>query len=378
MPPLRIGINALYLIPGGVGGTEIYLRSLLAALADVDSANEYIVFTNRETGKDLIPERPNFRCHPQPVQAAVRPMRLAWEQTGLPLAVKRARIDVLFNPGFTCPALCPCPCVTVFHDLQHKRHPEHFRWFDLPFWRLFLYLAARRSRLLVAVSEATGDDLRRYYGLRAGKIRVIPEGVDNRFFEIGRRRSTVPTEPFLLVVSTSHPHKNLDRLIRAFASFRKERPEFRLVIAGLRGFQADRLEARIRELQLTDSVRLTGWIPREALYDLFLRARAFLYPSTFEGFGLPVIEALAAGVPSACSNIEPLHSLAGEAALEFDPGNDQAILKAMRRLTSDEALRLDLTRKGPERALLFSWHKCAEATLDALREAAGYRSNSSN
>ncbi|MEN6607312.1 MAG: glycosyltransferase, partial [Bryobacteraceae bacterium] len=148
--------------------------------------------------------------------------------------------------------------------------------------------------------------------------------------------------------------------------------------AGLRGFQADRLEARIRELQLTDSVRLTGWIPREALYDLFLRARAFLYPSTFEGFGLPVIEALAAGVPSACSNIEPLHSLAGEAALEFDPGNDQAILKAMRRLTSDEALRLDLTRKGPERALLFSWHKCAEATLDALREAAGYRSNSSN
>ncbi len=378
MPPLRIGINALYLIPGGVGGTEIYLRSLLAALADIDSENEYIIFTNRETGGDLVPARTNFHYHPQSVRAVHRPMRLVWEQTGMPLAVKRARIDVLFNPGFTCPAVCPCPSVTVFHDLQHKRHPEHFRWFDLPFWRLFLYLAARRSQLLVAVSKATGDDLQRYYGLPAGKIRVVPEGVDNRFFEIGQNRSSVPAEPFLLVVSTSHPHKNLDRLISAFASFRKERPGFRLVIAGLRGFYADRLEEQIRELQLTDSVCLTGWIPRDELYDLFLRAKAFLYPSTFEGFGLPVLEALAAGIPSACSNIEPLHSLAGEAALQFDPADDKAILDAMRRLTSDEALQRELSQRGPARAAVFSWHKCAEATLAALREAAGYRSSSSN
>src|ERR1700690_3151210 len=117
----RIGVNALYLIPGGVGGTEIYLRELLAALAHVDSGNEYFVFTNSETGRDLVPRQANFGWQPQAVRATSRPMRIAWEQTALPLAARRRKLDVLFNPGFTAPIATPCPCVTVFHDLQHKR-----------------------------------------------------------------------------------------------------------------------------------------------------------------------------------------------------------------------------------------------------------------
>src|SRR5271165_3315547 len=160
---MRIGVNALYLIPGGVGGTEIYLRNLLSALARIDVQNQYFVFTNRETGADLVPAQPNFHHVPQAVRAAFRPGRMLWEQILLPLAAKRRGIDVLFNPGFTCPAFAPCPNVTVFHDLQHKRHPEYFRWFDLPFWRFFLWLAARRSRGLIAVSQATAEDLRRFY-----------------------------------------------------------------------------------------------------------------------------------------------------------------------------------------------------------------------
>ncbi|HMC61962.1 MAG TPA: hypothetical protein VKJ01_22400, partial [Candidatus Solibacter sp.] len=123
MQPRRIGVNALYLIPGGVGGTEIYLRALLAALAEVDSANRYFVFTNRETGPDLVPSAANFTCVPQPVRAVGRPARLLWEQTALPLAALRLQLDVLLNPGFTAPLWSPCPQVTVFHDLQHKRHP---------------------------------------------------------------------------------------------------------------------------------------------------------------------------------------------------------------------------------------------------------------
>src|SRR5438477_6501482 len=124
----RIGVNALYLIPGGVGGTEIYLRNLLRAFAEFDNHNEYVVFTNRETGADLVPKQSNFEWAPQPVRASFRPARILWEQIGLPLAVRNRCIDVLFNPGFTCPTLSACPNVTVFHDLQHKRHPEHFRW----------------------------------------------------------------------------------------------------------------------------------------------------------------------------------------------------------------------------------------------------------
>src|SRR5947209_758428 len=121
---MRIGVNALYLIPGRVGGTETYLRALLAALAEIDRFNEYFVFTNRETASDLVPQRPNFTHVPQRVRATSRPARLLWEQTELPRVVRQLRIDVLFNPGFTSPIVCAAPQVTVFHDLQHKRHPE--------------------------------------------------------------------------------------------------------------------------------------------------------------------------------------------------------------------------------------------------------------
>ena len=163
---LRIGVNALFLIPGGVGGTEIYLRNLLRALANIDSENQYIVFTNRETDAGLVPDRPNFVRASQPVRASFRPARILWEQLMLPITVRKNRLNVLFNPGFTAPLLCGCPMVTVFHDLQHKRHPEYFRWFDLPFWRFLLWSAAHRSRRLIAVSEATRVDLLRFYRRR--------------------------------------------------------------------------------------------------------------------------------------------------------------------------------------------------------------------
>ncbi|HXJ40451.1 MAG TPA: hypothetical protein VNH18_14310, partial [Bryobacteraceae bacterium] len=147
---LRIGVNASYLIPGRVGGTEIYLRSLMAALAEIDSANQYVVFTNRETGPDLVPAAENFTCVQTSIHASFRPTRILWEQTGLPVAVARHGLDVLFNPGFTSPMLCPCASVTVFHDLQHKRRAELFRRFDLPFWRILLYASAHLSTRLLA------------------------------------------------------------------------------------------------------------------------------------------------------------------------------------------------------------------------------------
>ena len=364
MRPLRIGVNALYLIPGGVGGTEIYLRKLVQALAEIDSTNEYFLFTNRETGDSLAPGKPNFHTVQQAVRAAFRPARIAWEQFKLPLTVAARRIDVLLNPGFTAPILCGCPQVTVFHDLQHKRHPEHFRWFDLPFWRTLLFWSAHVSHTLIADSEATREDLERYYRLPRNRIRVVPLGVDAKFFDVVRR-----PERFLLSVSTLHPHKNIDRMLRVFAEFRRGRPEFRLVIAGLRGFDTAHLHALREDLGLAESVEFTGWIPREELYDLYARAFAFVYPSTFEGFGLPVLEALAAGVPAACSRIEPLASMAADAALQFDPADGADMAHAIERICFDEALRAHLAAAGPKRAGMFSWNTTARATLAALVEA---------
>jgi glycosyltransferase involved in cell wall biosynthesis len=365
MRPLRIGINALYLIPGGVGGTEIYLHALLAALAEIDAHNRYFIFTNRETGSGLVPKAANFCAVPQPVRAVSRPVRILWEQIGLPIAALRVGIDVLLNPGFTAPLACSCPQVTVFHDLQHKRHPEYFRWFDLPFWRFFLFWSARVSRTVLADSQATAADLSRYYRLPESKVRVVPLGVEPQFFELGRRRRP---EPFLLAVSTLHPHKNLDGLLHAFAAFRRERPEFRLVVTGMHGFYSGPLHDLRERLHLADAVEFPGWIPREDLLDLYRRAWAFLYPSLFEGFGMPILEALAAGVPTVCSDIEPLASLAGDAALMFDPRNPQAMVEAMLRIVSDEPLRQRLARDGPRRAAGYSWRETAQATLEALVE----------
>jgi glycosyltransferase involved in cell wall biosynthesis len=368
MPALRIGVNALYMIPGGVGGTEIYLRGLLAGLAGIDAANQYLIFTNRETGPDLIPRQPNFQRLPQPVPAVSRPARIFWEQAALPLAAVRHSLDVMLNPGFTAPLFCPCPQVTVFHDLQHKRHPEYFRWFDLPFWQFFLFWSAHVSRLLLAVSATTAADLLECYRLPESKVRVTPEGVDPVFFDIARRRRP---EPFLLAVSTLHPHKNLDGLLRAFARFRRTHPEFRLVVCGMHGFFTSRLHDLRDSLNLRDVVEFPGWIPRDDLYNLYARAWAFLYPSLFEGFGLPLLEALASGIPTACSAIEPLSGIAAGAALEFDPLDTTAITEAMLRITADEALRAHLAEAGPRRAKQFSWRATAEATLAALVAAAG-------
>ena len=356
---LRIGINALYLLPGGVGGTEIYLRSLLAALAAEDAINQYVIYSNRETGTTLAPPRVNFLSMPLEVRAANRPVRILHEQLELPWRLRRDRIDVLLNPGFTAPVLAHCPQVTVIHDLQHKRHPEYFRWFDLPFWRLLVWAAVRRSDKLIAVSQATKDDLARFYGVSDAAVTVVEHGVDERFFEIAGERTRV--EPMLLCVSTLHPHKNIERLVRVFARLTARRPELRLVLAGMKGFQTSPIEALIAELGVGAKVVLTGWIPREELYSYFRRAAAFVYPSTFEGFGMPVVEALAAGVPLACSDIEPLRSIVRGAAFLFKPEDEGGMEAALERLLSGAA------PEAPNPARDYSWRAAARETLRVLR-----------
>jgi glycosyltransferase involved in cell wall biosynthesis len=200
------------------------------------------------------------------------------------------------------------------------------------------------------------------------RVVVATHGVEPEFFALKRNAP----EPFFLCVSTLHPHKNHENLLRAFARFHLERPEFSLVMTGVRGFHTREVESLIRELGLHDSVRLAGWLPRTELYDLFRRATAMFYPSTFEGFGLPLIEAMAAGLPLACSNIEPLHSIVAGAAIEFPPDDLEAMISAMQRVTGDTG---ELVARGRKRAESFTWEEAARKTLSAIE--AGLRAGSS-
>jgi glycosyltransferase involved in cell wall biosynthesis len=283
------------------------------------------------------------------------------EQTVLPLEAWRYSLDVLFNPGFTAPLAARCALVTTFHDLQHKRYPEYFRRFDLPFWKFLLWAAAHRSRRLIAVSEATRADLLHFYKLPKDRVTVVAHGVNPQFFTLNRSH----IEPYLLCVSTLHPHKNIERLVRAFA--RKPR-EYRLVLAGLRGFQTAAIEGLVSELGLGERISIPGWLPREDLMRLYEKAHAFVYPSTFEGFGMPVLEAMAAGIPVACADIPVLREVAGdEAALYFDPLDEDALAAALDRIATDAELRSRLVVAGPERARPFTWIRTAEKTLAWLR-----------
>jgi len=355
----RIGINALYLIPGGVGGTEIYLRELLVALAAIDTANEYFIFGNLETGADLVPRQANFHWKQQAVHARNRPARILWEQTILPWEASRYKLNALLNPGFTAPMIETVPNVTVFHDLQHKRHPEYFRWFDLPFWQFLLWASAHRAARLIAVTEATRGDLARFYGIPKERIRVVHHGVDPALLSLTRKQ----TERFVLCVSTLHPHKNLERLVRAYG--RKKR-DFRLVLAGMKGFHTGAIEKLIADLNLSSEVTLTGWIVRPELFGYYERALACVQPSTFEGFGMPVLEAMAAGVPLACSEIPPHREVAGDTALYFDPLDEAGVESALERVTLLDATRTQLVAAARDRAKRFTWERAAQLTLEAL------------
>ena len=376
MAGLRIGINALYLLPGAVGGTEIYLRNLLLGLANIDSPDRYFVFVNQETGTALDIDDSHFQFIRCGVTAEFRPARILFEQFLLPGLLKRHGIDVLLNPGFTTPVVASCPCVSVFHDLQHKRHPEYFRWFDLPFWELLLGLAISRSKVLIAVSRATAKDIERYYPQASSKTVVIRHGVDPKYFQIGERRMGDPAhddrvDKYILCVSTLHPHKNLGRLMEAFAVFRERHSEFRLVVVGLKGFAAEQLEAHRRKLGLEESVRFTGWVPQDELFDLFEKATAFIAPSEFEGFGMPLSEALAVGLPTASSAIPPFDEIAGPVSARFDPLNPLAIVDAMETIVFDSAFRERAAVSGPAKARNLDWNETARLTLDVLERAAG-------
>ena len=371
MRPLLIGVNALYMIPGGVGGTEIYLRSLLRAFNGLKTPHRFIVFVNRETGSDLAPASPRFETIHTSVRALNRPLRLGWEQLALPGRLRKHRIDVLLNPGFTSPVIAPCPSVTVFHDLQHKKHPEYFRWFDLPFWNAFLFASAKRSARIIAVSEATRQDFIAHYKVDPRLVHVVHHGVDPEFFGIRERRRPASGGPrYVLSVSTLHPHKNTGRLLSAFREVVGKLPTLKLILAGMRGFAADYVEERIAELNLHGNVECTGWVKRERLYDLYAGADSFICPTTFEGFGMPLLEGMAAGLPVACSDIEPLRTLAAGAALGFDPLSTQAIAEAILRITEDDAIRERLSTIGPMQASLFNWEHAARSTITVLEEAA--------
>jgi glycosyltransferase involved in cell wall biosynthesis len=371
---LRIGINALFLLPGEVGGSEIYLRNLVKWLLNVDRDNTYIIFINRESIGFFDGTGSRIDVVLCPVKAENRPLRILYEQCVLPVQVRRHKIDVLLSAGMTSPFLCPPTSVLVIHDLQHVNQPRNFHWFYLIFLKSIIFLSAKTSDGIIAISEKVKKDLIKFYRIPSQDIRVIYHAADADMFfrreenEVKKIRIKYRLpERFVLYIASSLPHKNHVRLIQAFEELKSKVSGIKLVLAGTTTNTGNKtIIQEIQKRQLQEDVICLGWIPFEDVPLLYCASEVFVFPSLHEGFGLPVLEAMGCGIPVVCSNIEPLAEIAGNAAVFIDPYAYTEIADGILSIIHNKELRNNLIEKGFAKASEFSWENTARKTLSFM------------
>ncbi|MGA1868902.1 MAG: glycosyltransferase family 4 protein [bacterium] len=360
---------------GEGGGIERYLRNLIKAFQKIDHINDYTLFTNKDnTGTFDLSD--NFKEYCTPVSARFRPMKILWEQCILPFEVKRAGIDVLLSPGNLSPLIVSCPSVVVIHDLIPFIWPGNFSKAELYSLRILLYLTAKKATKIITVSKSSERQILQQFNIPAEKITVVYEACDEKFL-----CSPAPIEnkkrikeelglkgDFILYIAPTRPHKNANRMLLAFSLLKKKyRIKHRLVITGCAGYHHNVLLKMIKDLGLAEEVVFIGYIPDDVLPTLYSAASVFIYPSYYEGFGLPVLEAMACGTPVVASNATSLPEVVGDAALLFDPHSTMQISESLYKVLTDEQCRLALTVKGKRRVREFSWEKSAREILKVLQ-----------
>jgi glycosyltransferase involved in cell wall biosynthesis len=369
---MHIGLNLVFLTPGEQGGMETYARELIPELIAAGSEHRFTAFINRDAAAGG-PWRELTASVVVPVSARNRVQWVRGEQQLLPPLARRAGVDLLHSFASTAPAWGAFARVVTIHDLIYRTLPGSHPGLRSLGMRLLVPLAAHRSNRIIADSQATASDVRTYLHVAPERIDVVPLGIGTRRVEAMaaaelRRRLRSDERPIVLSVSAKLAHKNLMRLIGALAAIPSaERPL--LVLPGYPTPHESELRVRARALGIEADVRLLGWVSAAELEALYAAARCVVFPTLAEGFGLPVLEAMARGVAVACSDIPVLREVAGEDALFFDPRSESAIAAAVARLLRDRELTSRLATAGPLRAARFSWRQAAVQTLDSYVRA---------
>ncbi len=362
---MHVGLNLIFLVPGETGGMEVYARELAPRLAAMDGLR-VTAFVNREAAGE------DFGCDEQIVVPVNARSRLQWvrgEQLLLPGLAERAGCDVVHSLGSTAPVRGRFRRVVTIHDLHYKLVPDaHFGLRGLGM-RVLIPAAARSAHRIIVDAASTRDDLVEHLGTPREKIDVVPlagasiPDIEPTSEAELRARFDLRDRRVLLSVSAKRPHKNLMRLIEALARLPAPRPV--LVLPGYPTPHEAELRARAEALGISDDVRFPAWVSAADLEGLYALADAFVFPSLYEGFGLPVLEAMARGVPVACSDRGSLAEVAGDAALLFDPDRVEDITRALASiLQPDTGARLRAS--GLERAREFTWERTATDSANAL------------
>lgn len=370
----RLGLNLLFLIPGHTGGRETYARELIAAMFAIDPTLDATAFVSRDGARAFVRElNTSMRVVQLPISARRPEQWAAGELVLLPAAAARTRVDIVHSMANFGPAAGPFRRVLTIHDLQYRAVPELLSRTRLAGTAALLGLATRRAHRIIAVSQFSRDELVAELDVRPGLVEVIPNGVGtpSSAHAVGepelRERHRLGTRQIVLSVASDLPHKNLDVLLAAVRRI----PDGRRPVLVCAGPQTDgpRLRAAARLADVEDDVRLLGFRAPEELEGLYRIACCVALPSLYEGFGLPVLEAMARGVPVACSDLPALREVAGDAALVFSPTRPEEIALSIERILQDGATARQLRTAGLGQAARFSWERTAKATLACYRRA---------
>jgi glycosyltransferase involved in cell wall biosynthesis len=365
---MRLGVNAAIVgeRPTGLGIYGLQLMDALAGLGD-----ELVVFTSAPeavTARGARTVRVTPRVRPE-LGTRGHLARLVWTQTGLRAHVRRARPEALLNLMPEGLLATPVPQVTVIHDVLPLHYPAEYPR-QQHYFRHYVPAVLRASRRIIVSSESTRRDLRRFYpGVPGDRMRVVPPGIDLERFSPGPP-ACPPKRPYALFLGNVLPHKNLTRLVEAFAQATKGTDAVLVIRGAGRRSNVDALGARIAACGVSERVDWTPYADGAALPDLYRGARMLMLPSLYEGFGMTALEAMACGTPVITSGTSSMPEVVGDAALLVDPERTDDIAAAMARLFRDEALARDLRARGLSRAKLFPWERTGRAVQTAAREAA--------
>jgi glycosyltransferase involved in cell wall biosynthesis len=365
---MRIALNAMQ-VRAAKSGVGQHIHGLVDALIELAPQEKITLYCTPQNVRNYAFRAPNYQARVWGLPEKARSLRLLYEYTFLPGELARCGYDLFHGLSNFLPLRKVCPYVVTIHDLSYYVHPERCPWLRRQYWYAMTRRTVELADAMITVSHASRRDIEHFFPTTRGRVHVIPNAAHARFrpLEVAREATCLPALginfPYVLFVGTLEPGKNVERLIRAFDVVAADFPQHHLVVAGDRGWLYEGIFAAAQQARARDRIHFLGHQPDDAVVELMNFCDVFVFPSLYEGFGLPPLEAMACGAPVITSNVSSLPEVVGDAAVLVNPLNSEEIAEAIQKVLSDESLRRELRQKGLARASKFSWKNAAKETL---------------